>query len=179
MIIYLIGFMGSGKTYMGKILSQHMNVPHVDLDEWIVESSGKTIASIFETEGEEKFRKKETNALVEIKEKFDQQEASMISAVVSCGGGAPCFNGNMEWMNSNGITVWLNPPIETLLLRLENEKMHRPLIANLSGQEMKSFIEHKLQERALFYSQAKLIVTEQDIDITLLIKKINHASHIQ
>lgn len=68
MIIYLIGFMGSGKTYMGKILSQHMNVPHVDLDEWIVESSGKTIASIFETEGEEKFRKKETNALVEIKE---------------------------------------------------------------------------------------------------------------
>lgn len=103
----------------------------------------------------------------------------MISAVVSCGGGAPCFNGNMEWMNSNGITVWLNPPIETLLLRLENEKMHRPLIANLSGQEMKSFIEHKLQERALFYSQAKLIVTEQDIDITLLIKKINHASHIQ
>lgn len=179
MIIYLIGFMGSGKTYMGKILSQHMNVPHVDLDEWIVESSGKTITSIFETEGEEKFRKKETNALAEIKEKFDLQESSMINAIVSCGGGAPCFNGNMEWMNSNGITVWLNPPIETLLLRLENEKMHRPLVSGLSDQELKAFIEHKLQERSFFYEQAKLMVNDPMVNINTLIKNINHASHIQ
>ena len=179
MIVYLIGFMGSGKTYLGKILSQQMGVPHVDLDEWIVESSGKSIASIFQTEGEENFRMKETRALAEIKEKFDQQEASMISAIVSCGGGAPCFNGNMEGMNSNGITIWLNPPIETLLLRLENEKIHRPLIADLSGQAMKSFIEQKLNDRSMFYEQAKLIVTQKEIDITLLIKNINHASHIQ
>lgn len=179
MIVYLIGFMGSGKTYFGKLISQHMQVPHIDLDEWIVKNSGKSIASIFETEGEENFRQKETIALDEIKTKFDPQLDTTINAIVSCGGGAPCFNNNMKWMNSHGITLWLNPSVETLLLRLENEKKDRPLIAALSSEEMKIFIEQKLRERSFFYKQAKLVVSDRDIDIDELIKTIHHASYIQ
>ncbi|NBT14919.1 MAG: shikimate kinase [Chitinophagia bacterium] len=175
MTIFLIGFMGSGKSYLGKILSQKMGIPLIDLDEWIEKKYGRSISSIFSLEGEEAFRKMETAALDEL----NQLSIAGKPLLVSTGGGTPCFNGNMEWMNQTGITVWLNPPIETLLSRLSGEKEHRPLVASLSQDELNDFVKQKIKDRTPFYNQAKLKVDQAAIDVESLIKQIQHASDLQ
>jgi len=167
--------MGSGKSYLGKILSHKMDIPLIDLDDWIEKKYGHSIASIFASEGEDAFRKMETAALVEL----DQMNKDRKHLLIATGGGAPCFNGNMEWMNQTGMTVWLNPPIETLLNRLSGEKQQRPLIAGLSPDELKDFVQQKLKDRNHFYNQAMLKVDQADVDVAGLINQIKHASDIQ
>jgi shikimate kinase len=184
MIIYLVGFMGSGKTYTGKLLAGELGLPHVDLDQWIEEKYDKSISAIFESEGEEGFREKETLALSELNRLFaieneDNTSERSVRLIVSTGGGAPCFNGNMDWMNHHGLTIWLNPPVETLLKRLEKEKDHRPLLSGLSKEDMRRFIECKLDERTSFYGKALLKLDQENIDIKTLINSIKHAQNIQ
>lgn len=184
MIVYLVGFMGSGKTYIGKLLAQELRASHVDMDQWIEDKYGKSISSIFETEGEVSFREKESLALHEISRIAEIIEEDMttkrsVPLIVSTGGGAPCFNGNMEWMNQHGITIWLNPPLETLLKRLEKEKEHRPLLSNLSEEGMKKFIALKLAERNFFYDKALLKMDQENIDIINLVNSIKYAQDIQ
>lgn len=148
--VFLIGFMGSGKTYWGKIWAQHYGLTFYDLDAIIEEKEGRSIAAIFEKEGEEYFRKIETMAL--------QQFSKVENAIVACGGGAACFNNNMPWMNEKGTTVYLSASPQYILSRVKEEKDKRPLINKMNEVELLFFIEQKLKEREPFYNQAQIIL---------------------
>ena len=155
--IFLIGFMGSGKTYWGKIWAQKKGLDFYDLDEIIEEKEGRYIATIFEKEGEDYFRKTETEALHTFSEKNN--------CIIACGGGAACFNDNMRWMNENGTTVYLAASPQYILSRVkEEEKGKRPLINKLNEAELLFFIEQKLKEREPFYNQAKIILPVADLN---------------
>ena len=158
--IFLIGFMGSGKTYWGKIWAQHYGLKFYDLDAIIEEKEGKSIAVIFEKEGEEYFRKIETVAL----QQFSKAEKN----VIACGGGAACFNENMQWMNEHGITVYLSATPQYILSRVKEEKDKRPLIKKLNDAEMLFFIEQKLKERESFYNQAQFVLPVDKLNVDSL-----------
>ncbi len=115
MKIYLIGFMGCGKTHWGKQLSQKLNIPFFDLDEEIVTEEGKSIIEIFAAHGEEYFRQKEKDVLYTVTEKYH-------SFVMATGGGTPCFYNNIEYMNRKGTSVWFNCSVECLFVRLVKKK---------------------------------------------------------
>ena len=168
MRIYLIGFMGVGKTHWGKILSNKLGLPFYDLDELIEEKEGRSINQIFDEEGEEYFRTTEREILRE----FSEENESML---LSCGGGAPCFFNNIIFMNENGVTVWINTPFEILLGRLRQGKDKRPLLKDLSDEQLKAYIVKKNADRRMYYEQAKVIVDDKVIEIEKLIKQILHA----
>lgn len=147
MKIFLIGMMGSGKSYCAKKIAKKLKLAAYDLDNLVEMTEDLTIAEIFEEEGEEYFRKLEAKILRWFGEKKN--------FVLATGGGTPCFHKNIDWMNENGITIWLNEPIDVLVERLKPEKNHRPLISELSDEELGSFLTNKLAERTPFYSQAK------------------------
>jgi shikimate kinase len=154
--IFLIGFMGSGKTYWGKVWTQQNGLAFYDLDAIIEAKEGRSIAVIFEKEGEAYFRKIETIAL--------QQFSETKNAVLACGGGVPCFNDNMQWMNEHGTTVYLAASPQYILSRVKEEKEKRPLISKLNEAELLFFIEQKLKEREPFYKQAKLILPVTELN---------------
>lgn len=156
--VFLIGFMGSGKTYWGKIWAQQKGLDFYDLDEIVEAKEGKSIAAIFEKEGEDYFRKTETEALHTLSEKD--------GCIIACGGGTACFNDNIQWMNKQGTSVYLSATPTDILNRVIEEKNNRPLINKLNEAELLFFIEQKLKEREPFYNQAKIIlpVTELNKD---------------
>ena len=155
MKLFLIGMMGSGKSYWASKLAKQYKTTAYDLDHLIEILEEKTIAEIFAEQGEEYFRKAETKVLRWFGEKKN--------FVLATGGGTPCFNNNMEWMNKNGTTVWLNEPVETLVKKLQPEKAHRPLIKDLSDDNLAAFLQKKLEERSAFYSQANHHLQEKEI----------------
>lgn len=155
-IIFLIGFMGSGKTYWGKIWAQQKGQDFYDLDNMIETKEGRSIAAIFEKEGEAHFRKIETETLHSFSDKDN--------CIISCGGGAACFNENLQWMNEHGTTIYLAASPTYILSRVKEEKDKRPLINKLNEAELLFFIEQKLKEREPFYKQAKLILPAADLD---------------
>ncbi len=144
--IYLTGFMGCGKSYTGQRLATALSLPFLDLDEAIERSTGKTISQIFTDDGEAAFRDLETATL--------RQTAELGATVVSTGGGAPCFNDNMDWMNAHGVTVFLDPPVSVLLQRLELGRAHRPVLQ--PAQELETFITNKLAARRGDYEKAQI-----------------------
>jgi len=148
MLIFLIGFMGSGKSYMARNLSPLLNYDYIDMDLAIEAEENKTIREIFEQHGEDYFRKKE--------HAFIQELDMADNLIVSTGGGTPCFNENMNAMNAKGLTVYLNRSKEDIIMRLEKGKHKRPLIQHLTTEELSSFYDTKLQEREHFYKQAKI-----------------------
>jgi shikimate kinase len=154
--IFLIGFMGSGKTYWGKKWAQQNELAFHDLDEIIEKEQGKTIAFIFEKEGEAYFRKLETNAL--------QILSKTENCIIACGGGTPCFNDNINWMNEQGRTVYLSAAPQYLFNRIREEKDKRPLISKYNEAELLFFIEQKLKEREPFYKQASVILPVDALD---------------
>jgi shikimate kinase len=168
MRIYLIGFMGSGKTHWGRLLSQKLSIPFFDLDEQVTEHAGKSIPEIFATEGEEQFRMMEKDVLYIITE-------SHSSFVMACGGGSPCYFNNIEYMNQAGTTVWINTPLDMLFERLVKEKDKRPLIKELSAEQLKGFIGKKFADRKIYYEQADVTVDEEPVQLDKLIEKIFHA----
>ena len=153
--IFLIGFMGSGKTYWGKKWADISGLDFVDLDEIVEKEQGETIAEIFANDGEEHFRNLETNALKKITEKEH--------VIIACGGGTPCFNDNISWMNDNGTSVYLQSSPENILKRLTGEKEKRPLIKNQKEEELLFYITEKIKEREFFYSKAKLVLNVDDM----------------
>lgn len=164
----MIGFMGSGKSHWGRLLSKRLELPYYDLDEEITKAENRSIPQIFHDDGEEYFRFKEKEmleALVEDHEMF----------IISCGGGTPCFFNNIDFMKRSGTVVWLNTSIETLVQRLQREKQTRPLIKAISDKELRSYIIKKLQDRRLYYEQATVIVPEETIVTDTLIKAIQDA----
>jgi shikimate kinase len=178
-LIFLVGFMGSGKSHEGDLLASHMGLPFIDLDHWIEEQQGKTISALFKTEGENSFRNIEAFALQEATQQLQSQassphDSSRFVGIISTGGGTPCFGGNMDWMNANGVTVWLNLPVEVLVERLSKEKSKRPLIAELNDDELHEYIQMKLEERCPFYNKSAITISDVSDHYTL-IQKISNA----
>lgn len=144
--IVLMGFMGSGKTTVGRIVAALMNFPFVDLDAVIVEEKGQSIADIFADEGETAFRKIESSALAKILGRSE-------SHVISLGGGTPCFNDNMNLIKNCSITFYLRLGVARLASRLSLDGA-RPLIANKSQAELLRYISETLQGRRRYYEVA-------------------------
>ena len=175
--------MGSGKSYLAKELAELTHSTFIDLDQVIVAHEGVSISGIFENNGEPYFRDLESDLLRSItqdvyKPELIQGEAELSTPTytfVSCGGGTPCFNDNMDWMNEHGLTVWINPAWEVLVERLEKEKSQRPLIAALDLDGLKQFIQVKLKEREVSYSKAKVTIHDTHIPIEEIFKSIKHA----
>ena len=157
MRIYLIGYMGCGKSTLGRRLSKYLNLQFIDMDHYIEERNYKTIPQIFAEEGETEFRKKERKALDELSEFTD--------IVIATGGGAPCFFDNVDLMNKSGETIYLNIDPKILADRLLKSKTERPLIKGKSRNELIAFIDETLMKRNQFYTQAKYQITEPDIDL--------------
>ena len=166
MKIYLVGFMGCGKSTIGRKLADLMGISFIDLDKYIEERYFKTVPAIFAEEGEERFREKERSSLIEVSQFED--------VVIGTGGGAPCFFDNMELMNRNGVTVYIAPDTEILATRLIKSKTERPLIVGKSREELISFIDSVLIKRAPFYEKAKIMIRgENNLDPQLVINKIS------
>lgn len=145
--------MGSGKSFLGPRIASALNCPFWDLDVLIEEKAGQAISSIFEKEGETRFRIVEKQTL--------QETETISSAVISTGGGAACFFDNMDWMNEHGLTIYLKTSANLLAERLQAEMEHRPLLAHLSPNELVTFVENKVSERDFFYTQAQVIWEQQ------------------
>ena len=155
MRVIIIGYMGAGKTTLGKALSKELGIPFYDLDWYIESRMRRTVEQIFAENGEEGFRKIEYNMLHEVGEFED--------VIISCGGGTPCFFDNMDYLNQQGETIYLKATPEVLLGHLKMGKVVRPLLKGKSQEEMKTFIEEQLEKREPFYNKAR-----HTIDINLL-----------
>lgn len=167
MKIFLIGFMGSGKTHWGRLLSDRLKVPFFDLDSAIMDKEKMTVAEIFSKKGEEYFRYKEKEVLEEL---VNNNPAFIISS----GGGTPCFFNNIEFMKRSGRVIWLNTSIDILKQRLLKERMSRPLIRNIGEAELKAYIIRKLGERKIYYEQADVMVNEEGIVLEPLIELLKN-----
>jgi len=148
--IILIGFMGCGKSTLGKEFASKFNRTFVDMDEEIEKQEGIPVSDIFAQKGEAYFRELESSVLKSFQSKTN--------SVISTGGGTPCFNNNMEIINRLGKSVYIKLNPETLVERLKEEKSKRPLIADLSESELLVFIQSKLDERKKYYLEANIVL---------------------
>ncbi len=155
MIIFLIGFMGSGKSTLGKRLAKKMSWEFMDMDKVLEEQEGMAVTQIFQEKGEAYFR--ETESLL-----LQSLDPSM-NRVVATGGGAPCHKNNMEVMNEKGVTVYLRMHECSLASRLEKARADRPLLKNIETAQLPEFIRQKLDEREPFYNQAHCIIKGESV----------------
>jgi shikimate kinase len=146
-MIFLIGFMGSGKSTLGKKLAKKFGLNFVDLDELIVEKRGASIPTLFEKIGESGFRELEKEVLLTLNQNN--------TTIVSVGGGTPCYGNNMEWMNTHGTTIYLKLSPKVIFSRLKQSNLSdRPLISGLNEEELLKFIEDALAKREVYYEKA-------------------------
>jgi shikimate kinase len=162
--VYLIGFMGSGKSTTGMKLATLLGWPFIDLDRSIQEHTGLSIPEIFSRHGEPWFREKESETLKSLQ--------SLPSGVISTGGGTPCYGSNMDFMLETGLTIYLKLTPGQLKSRLSGSSGQRPLIKNLSDEDLLSFIEENLAIREKWYSRAELNFNGFDTDIRLIYSQI-------
>ncbi len=155
MLITLVGYMGSGKSHIAKVLSQKTGYSLIDLDKEISKRNGMSVTDIFESKGEIYFRKQEKNLLEEIL-------ASRTNCILSLGGGTPAYYNNMEIINHNSVSFFLRTPVNILAERLSRQKAKRPLIAHLEDEEIPEFIAKHLFERNPFYSKAQFTIDTKD-----------------
>jgi len=158
--VYIIGFMGSGKSTVGKRLASNLGWKFLDLDKQIEHKAGQLIKNIFSSFGEDYFRRIEAETLLNLK--------IMEDTVISTGGGTPCFGKNMDFMMTSGLVVYLKMTPGQLKSRLEGLTTDRPLIHNLTPQELLKYISDKLSEREEYYLKAPLIVDGKNLDIRTL-----------
>lgn len=163
--VFLIGYMGCGKTTLGLALAREMRIAYIDLDELIERKSGMSIARIFDDLGENRFREIETDILREV--------ATMTDVIVGCGGGTPCHGNNMALINQAGTTVWLTTTPERITARLllPEEKCKRPKISSLPDNDVLAFVLTELEERTPYYSQAHLQFNSTDIETVTATKR--------
>ena len=150
MLIFLVGYMGSGKTTFGTQLARSMKLDWVDLDSDIEQQTGRSIAEIITRDGEDSFRALESEVLSKL--------LGAKNAVISTGGGTPCFHSNMDVMKASGVVVYLRYSAANLAARLENDTENRPLLKGLIGQELENHISSHLLQREPFYQQAHITV---------------------
>jgi shikimate kinase len=166
--LFLIGFMGCGKTYWGRQLGPALGIPFIDLDAKIEESAGKSINAIFAEEGEEYFRQLEKETLHLLSESHPE-------FVMATGGGTPCFYKNIDYMKEIGRTVWINCSVDCLYSRLIKERESRPLVRDLGEEQLRAYIHRKHGDRRIFYQQADVIVETDDLKLEHLLERIAHA----
>lgn len=160
--VYLIGYMGAGKTTVGKVLEKLAGLSFIDLDHYIEGRFHKTVRQIFAEKGEEGFRDIERRMLHEV--------ADFEDVLIATGGGTPCFFDNMEFMKATGMTIYLKVSVDELADRLELCKHTRPVLQGRSGNELKRFISESLQKRDGYYNQASVVyeaekmLTESDVE---------------
>lgn len=153
--IIIIGYMGAGKTTVGKVLARELGLQFYDLDWYVEGRMRKTVPQLFSERGEEGFRQIEHNLLHEVAEFED--------VVISCGGGTPCFFDNMDYMNSQGETIYLQAEPEVLYAHLKMGKVERPLLKNKNPEQMYAYIREQLALRERYYLKAKHV-----LDVSLL-----------
>lgn len=153
--IIIVGYMGAGKTTVGKMLAKDLGLQFYDLDWYIEERMRKTVPQIFAERGEDGFR--------EIERRLLHEAAEFEDIVLSCGGGTPCFFDNMEYMNAQGSTVYLKAAPDVLYAHLKMGKVERPLLKNKTPEQMKEFIKEQLSRREQYYLKARNV-----LDVNLL-----------
>jgi shikimate kinase len=158
--IFLIGFMGCGKTTIGLSLAARLKLPFVDLDALIESREGCTVSDLFAEVGELGFRHIEQSHLRSL--------LKYRKVVVSTGGGTPCFFDNIDWINRFGVSVYLNTPAELLHSRLEAESKHRPLIQRFAPFELLPFIKEMVRQREGYYKKAHIILEQNYNDMSIL-----------
>ena len=166
MRVYLVGFMGSGKSTVGKKLANSIKYNFIDLDKFIESHTFKTIPEIFEQKGEAEFRKLENKYLKEVSE-FE-------NVIISTGGGVPCFAENVEVMKQHGIIVYLQLDNISLANRLSHSKQHnsRPLLKNIPTDGLVDYISTKMQEREPFYQKADITINTLSLSVDDLVEKL-------
>lgn len=167
MIISLLGYMGSGKSHISKLLSLKLNFKLIDLDKEIIKRNNCSISEIFQKKGEIFFRKQEREALEEVL-------ATEQNAILSLGGGTPVYYNNMDVINQNSISIYLSANIPTLTQRLYKQKDKRPLIANISDEALPEFIAKHLFERNPFYRKAQFMVSTDEKTPEEIVDEIIH-----
>lgn len=146
--IFLLGMSGVGKTFWGKRIAHGLDMEFYDLDEVIEEREGKKILQIFLDNGEKYFREKESEVL----KSFDNGK----TIVLATGGGTPCFFDNLNWLNTHGLTIWLDEPVDRLAERLVLESDNRPLIRGMQVAELSAFLAFKLEQRKPCFSKSAI-----------------------
>lgn len=164
MKLFLIGYMGSGKSTVGKFLAQKLSSDFIDFDDYIEKKQGKTISEIFQTEGEKKFRELENESLKKLLVKKN--------TVISLGGGTPCFHNNMELINQNGTSVYIEMSVDALAKRLIKARKKRPLIEGMNEMDLRFFIAANLEKRLPFYLQAHHRIKSENQTAEQLAEKI-------
>lgn len=162
-MLYLIGFMGVGKTTIGKQIAALNKVVFIDTDSQIEKETSKSIKEIFETDGEIAFRKLETDTIRSINRK----------AIIACGGGLSAHNNNIEYLKHKGTVIYLKASTETLIKRLEKNKNKRPLISNLTNEKWLEFIRKILKEREKTYKQADYTIETDNKTVKEVLREIN------
>jgi len=157
--------MGTGKTSTGKKLAKALNCPFIDTDKLIAQQEGCTISQLFENKGESYFRELEKQVIEEL-------DANQLK-VVATGGGLPCHNNLMDILSEKGTTVYLQTKPSTLLLRLKEGKSKRPLIANLTDDELAALIDKMLSEREEIYLKAELVLSEAEQKVENIILRLH------
>ena len=165
MKIVLLGYMASGKSAVGKILAESINVQFIDLDDFIAAREQLSITQIFETKGEIYFRKKEGDYLQELLN-FNE------SSVISLGGGTPCYGKNMEFIKNKSTSFYLKASINTIFDRLKNETSQRPLVAAIGTENLKEYIAKHLFERAPYYENADHTILANGKKLNQIVEEI-------
>ncbi|HMM11319.1 MAG TPA: shikimate kinase [Bacteroidales bacterium] len=164
MRVYLVGYMGAGKTTLSRRLSAQLGMEHADLDELFEARYKISIPDFFRKYDETLFRRLESHLL---------KETVLTDHIVySTGGGTACYYDNMEWMNRHGLTVYLQMDPQSIVHRLSNAKKKRPLILSKTSDELLEFVREHLRARNIYYSQAKIIVKGESIDVDALAQQI-------
>lgn len=161
--IFLIGYMGAGKTTLGRALSREMQVSFIDLDWYIEERFHKTVRQLFEERGEDGFR--------EIEKKMLHEVAEFENVIVATGGGTPCFFDNMDYMNACGDAVFLDVDKDVLFRRLRIAKQQRPLLAEKTDDELRAFIDTALEKRLPYYRKARYVISGNELEDRSQIKR--------
>ncbi len=155
--VYIVGYMGAGKSTSGRRLATMMDLPFFDTDETLRQTTGCSVTELFEKEGEAAFRRREREVLHALTEAHP-------SALISTGGGTPCFEDNMDHMRQNGFVVYLKMSAERLVQRLEGRAEERPLIAGIAPADLPGFIQQHLAEREPDYARAHMTVDADHLD---------------
>ena len=162
-MVYLIGYMGAGKTTISKLLANELHLPFYDTDQEIEKKEKRSISDIFKKDGELHFRKLETELLENISQ----------NSIIACGGGLPIHNNNMRLINSKGISIYLKASNNYLFSRLKNEKINRPLIANKTDKELEVYITKNLQNRNPFYNLAHHCILIDNKSTDEVLREVN------
>lgn len=164
MKLFLTGFPGSGKSFLAQEISESLGLPLIDTDSEIAKEAGESISEIFEKRGEEYFREQEADFIRSLK--------SRRKAVISTGGGLPCFHDNMKWMNNNGLTIYIECSAAFLFHRLLRDKLNRPLISKLNDIDLMIYITETLAQRKMWYEQAQLKINGETVTTARLLTAI-------